>query len=197
VDTAAMDELIYYLHTSGFYTVARVSAFRDYYFGLNNVSCGLEHSNGGYLYADSNNCYWLNPDSSGTINYLISIATELRNKGFDEVVFTDFCFPNTSYIRYRGDKPTALTNAAATLVTNCATETFAVSFTTNLTDFTLPAGRCRAYVKDVAASQATLTAENSGLEDPTIHLVFVTEAKDTRFDQYGVLRPITSAKIDD
>lgn len=197
VDIAAMDQLISYLRTSGIYTVAEVSAFRDYYYGLHNDVYGLPHIDGGYLWADEEYCYWLNPDSSGTMNYLINIVAELKSLGFDEVVFSEFRFPDTEDILYEGDKTESLTNAAATLTANCVSETFAVSFVTDLDTFTLPQGRTRAYIEGVSASQAKSIAAESGMADPTVYLVFLTEAKDTRYDEYGVLRPITSANFDD
>ena len=196
VDIAAMDALISELRTSGIYTVAKVSAFRDYTYGLKNDTFGLPHIDGGYLWADEDYCYWLNPDSSGTLNYLINIIAELKGLGFNEVVFDNFCFPNTEDILYDGDKAASLTTAAATLAANGCSETFAVSFITDLTTFTLPEGRVRAYVDGVSASQAKSMAEGSGIADPQIHVVFVTEAKDTRYDEFGVLRPITSAKFE-
>lgn len=197
VNIAAMDQLISYLRTSGIYTVAEVSAFRDYYYGLHNDEYGLPHIDGGYLWADDEYCYWLNPDSAGTMNYLINIVAELKSLGFDEVVFSEFRFPDTEDILYEGDKTESLNNAAATLTANCVSETFAVSFVTDLESFTLPTGRTRAYIEGASASQAKSLAEQSGLTDPTIYMVFLTEAKDTRYDVYGVLRPITSANFDD
>lgn len=196
VNIAAMDQLIAYLRTSGIYTVAKVSAFRDYYYGLHNDTYGLPHIDGGYLYADDDYCYWLNPDSPGTMNYLINIVAELKGLGFDEVVFSEFRFPDTEDILYDGDKTESLTKAAATLSANCVSETFAVSFVTDLERFTLPEGRTRAYIEGVSASQAKTIAEQSGMADPAVYLVFLTEAKDTRYDAYGVLRPITSADLD-
>lgn len=197
VSISAIDSLISYLRTSGHYTVARVSAFCDYTYGLENDTFGLPHIDGGYLYADDNYCYWLNPDSAGTINYLINIVAELKGLGFDEVVFTNFCFPDTEEILYDGDKAESLTNAAATLVANCASETFAVSFVTSPGEFTLPTGRTRVYIEDVTASQAKTVAEEAGTADPVVYVVFLTDAKDTRYDEYGVLRPITSGNFEE
>lgn len=191
VNIAAMDELISYLRTSGYYTIAMVSAFRDYYYGLNHDTYGLPHIDGGYLWADDNYCYWLNPDSAGTMNYLINIVAELKGLGFHEVVFSEFRFPDTDEIDYDGNKYDALTQAATTLCANCVSETFAVSFITDLQSFQVPGGRTRVYMKDATASQAKGIAEESGFEFPEVNLVFMTEAKDTRFDSYGVLRPIT------
>ena len=196
VDIATMDALISYLRTSGIYTAARVSAFCDYHHVLKYDTYGLPHIDGGYIWADDNYCYWMNPDNAGTINYLINIVAELKGLGFKEVVFDQFRFPETDQILYDGDKTESLTNAAATLVANCASETFAVSFVTELGRFTLPTGRTRVYVEDAAASQTANIATDSGLADPAVSLVFLTTSKDTRFDEYGVLRPITSADID-
>ena len=36
-------------------------------------------------------------------------------------------------------------------------------------------------------------AQNAGLEDPATRLVFLTEIHDTRFDAFGVLRPLDAA----
>ena len=195
VDVAAMDGLISYLRTSGIYTVARVSAFCDYHYVLKNDTYGLPHIDGGYIWADDNYCYWMNPDNPGTINYLINIVAELKGLGFNEVVFDQFRFPETDMILYNGDKVESLTNAAATLVANCASETFAVSFISHVGAFTLPTGRTRLYVDDAAAAQVSTIATDSGLADPGVMLVFITTSKDMRFDEYGVLRPITSADL--
>ena len=44
-----------------------------------------------------------------------------------------------------------------------------------------------------AAAQAESIAQQTGLEDPTTRLVFLTEIHDTRFDAYCVLRPLDAA----
>jgi hypothetical protein len=188
IDTAAMDELIEYLDKSGLYTIAYLPALRDYQYGLHHVPDGLPTS-GGWLWMDSAGCYWLNPSSQGTVSYLVRIISELQNLGFNEVVLYDFYFPDTSSIVFKADKKEALTTAAKTLVTTCATDTFAVSFVCE-SDFQLPQGRCRMYKKNIAASQVENVAQNSGLETPLSHLVFLTDIHDTRFDAYGVLRPL-------
>ena len=195
IDTAAMDKLIDYLKTSNTYAIARLPALRDYEYGLNHVPDGLPTEKG-YLWVDRTGggyYYWLNPKSQGTITYLISIATELRNLGFDEVVFDYFYFPDTKDIVFKGDKDEALATAAKTLVTACATDSFAVSFVGQDTAFPLPEGRSRLYLANVAAVQADTTAQQTGLKTPATHLVFLTEIHDTRFDTYSVLRPLDAA----
>ncbi len=188
VDADAMDELIDFMNKKGLYTMAYMPALRDYHYGLHHVPDGLP-TPGGWLWIDDDGCYWLNPTSQGTTSYLVSIVTELRDFGFDEVVLYDFRFPDTSGIVFSGDKTEALTGAAKTLVTTCATDRFAVSFVVDM-PFQLPVGRCRMYKQNVPAAQVEQIAQESGLETPLTHLVFLTDVHDTRFDAYSVLRPL-------
>ncbi len=192
VDTGKMDELIKTLDKKGMYLIARLPALRDYHFGLNQTDNGLFVSSGGYLWADDDYCYWLDPTKEGTVTYLVQIATELRNLGFDEVVFDEFRFPDTDNLRFSADRKQAITDAAKTLVTSCATDTFALSFV-GQADFALPEGRSRLYLTGATAAQADTIAQQTGLEDPAVHLVFLTEVHDTRFDTYSVLRPLEAA----
>lgn len=192
VDPAAMDDLISYLKTSGRYAIARLPGLRDRNYGLNHVDDGVFHSSRQYLYMDDDSCYWLNPASQGTVTYLVQIATELKELGFDEVVFSDFCFPSSDRIYFPDDRTQAIANAAATLVSTCAANNFAVSFVGDAS-FPLPEGRSRLYVLSASAAEAAGVAQQTGLADPAVHLVFLTENHDTRFDAYSVLRPLSAA----
>lgn len=192
VDIGQMDSLIRDLTTSGRYVIARLPALCDKEYGLNHVDDGVFHSSRGYLWMDDNGCYWLNPARQGTLAHLTKIVHELKTLGFDEVVFSDFQFPETTNIYVEGDKTQALTNAAQTLVTACATDSFAVSFV-NDGSFEMPEGRSRLYLLNAAASEAAGIAQNSGFENPEAKLVFLTDVHDTRFDDYSVLRPLSAA----
>lgn len=193
VDTQAMDQLIADLSKSGKYLIARLPALRDRDYGLNNVPDGVFDSRGAYLFQDDGGCYWLNPARQGTVTYLVQIVTELKNLGFDEVVFDDFCFPDTKYMRFDGDQAQALATAAKTLVTTCAGDSFAVSFV-QTADFALPDGRSRLYLKDAVAADVANIAQQTGLENPEIRLVFLTQIHDTRFEAYSVLRPLDAVR---
>lgn len=193
VDTAAMDALIEKLDQKGMYLIARLPALRDYSFGLNHTENGLFVSSGAYLWADDDYCYWLDPTKQGTVTYLVEIVTELKNLGFDEVVFDEYRFPDTDNLKFSGDRLEALNSTAKMLVTTCSTNSFAVSFVSEAKGFALPEGRSRLYVENAAAAQAAGIAAESGIADPTVYLVFLTEVHDTRFDAYSVLRPIDSA----
>ena len=192
LDIAVMDELIAQLNSGKFYTIARLPALRDRQYGLTHVNDGLPVA-AGYLWMDDYGCYWLNPAKDGTITYLVSITNELRDLGFDEVVFYDYYFPETTSIVFRDDKTEALTHAAQTIVNSCASETFAVSFTMEQT-FDAPRGRSRIYLSNAPAAQAETLANQFGFEDPAARVVFLTDIHDTRFDKFGVLRPIADAE---
>lgn len=189
-----MDDLINYLISSDLYLIARLPAFRDREYGLHHVPSGLPLKGGrGELWLDETGCYWLDPTDDGTLGYLVSIIRELRSLGFDEVVFTDFCFPNTNQITFNGDKTQAIADAAATLATACASDRFCVSFTSSKPAFQLPEGNCRVYLEKVAAADIDTVVQQVPTADPTLHVLFMTTVNDTRFDDYCVLRPLDSA----
>lgn len=191
IDTEAMDELIGWLKKSGMYTIACVPALRDREYGLNHTNDGIHHSSRGYLWMDDQGCYWLNPSSGNILNYLTQTVNELKGLGFNEVLLTDFSIPNSTNIYFDGDKTQALTNAAGTIVTSCASGSFTVSFAGS--GFTLPEGRCRLYLENIEPSGIASAVQASGVADPLIQLVFVTPLYDTRFEEYSALRPLSSA----
>lgn len=194
MDIAQMDALIAWLTSSDLYVIARVPAFRDWEYGLNHVPDGLPKvDGGGALWWDEDNCYWLDPASSGTLDYLTRITLELRLMGFDEVVYSEFRFPDTQQIVYENDKEQALSHAAATLSQTCGTDRFCVSFTSTNPAFPLPQGNCRLYMEDVPAAELYLIAEQAQTDDPALHLMFLTTVNDTRFNDYCVLRPLSTA----
>ena len=88
----------------------------------------------------------------------------------------------------------ALTQAAKTLLSSCATESFALSFVDGADGFTIPEGRSRMYITGATATEAAGIASSSSVADTAINLVFLTEFHDTRFNTYGVLRPLDSAE---
>ena len=194
VDTAQMDALIEYLANSHLYAIARIPAFRDWEYGLNHVPSGLPKKGGrGSLWMDETNCYWLNPAHEDTLNYLVNITRELRSLGFDEVVYSDFRFPNTDQILFEGDKAQAIADAATTLATACGTGQFCVSFMSSTPAFQLPEGNCRVYLQNVAAADIESAVQQVPTADPNTHILFLTTVNDTRFDDYCVLRPLDSA----
>lgn len=190
VDPAQMDALIAELKQGNRYLIARMPALRDYWFGLENVDCGVFNPNRLSLWMDDQRCYWLNPQSQGTLSHLIQIVTELQEKGFNEVVFTDFSLPDTTAIYFDGDRTQAINAAAETLAKACAKNGFALSFLKSTNGFVLPQGRTRLYLQNVSAAQAAGVVEESGIENAESRVVFLTDLMDTRFDDFSAMRPI-------
>ena len=195
VSVASVDEMIKDMNTKGFYTIARISAFRDYNFGLNHVSAGLMHVNRLGLWPDSGNCYWLDPTNETTQNWIISIVKELKNMGFDEVVLTDFRFPDSDQYVFNGDKDAALEECAAIIAKEVLTEKFTLSFAVQNPAFKLPEGRTRLYLENISATQVGATASQVTMEEKDARLVFLTATNDTRYGEYGALRPIASSTV--
>lgn len=193
VNQKEVDDLIKKLNRSNMYTIAKVTAFQDYHYGLNNVDEGLFSTGGAYLWRDDMGCYWLSPSSQKYQSYLVQIATELRGLGFDEVVFDQFVFPDSTKYRFSGEKQEALNQAADKLVDTCATSSFAVSFVST-EYFQLPEGRSRLYLRDVEPADLGKVSSTVAVPDNTINLVFLTAYHDTRYDAYSVLRPITAMR---
>ena len=190
VSVAAVDELIKELKSRGFYPIAKISAFRDYNFGLNHVNHGLPVAGKQYLWSDEGGCYWLNPTSETTLNWITSIIKELQGLGFKEVVLADFRFPAGEKYSFNGDKNETLINAAKKLLDATADPTFTLSFCVDYAGFPLPEGRSRIYLENVNASNVGAKASQVAIINPNIRLVFLSENNDTRYDEFGVLRPI-------
>ena len=190
INTAAVDELITEITSRNLYAIALVPAFRERNYVLKRNAYFLKTSNG-YGWEDDQNCYWLDPTETGTMNWLIQITEELRTLGFDEVVFTEFRFPSSDRISFKGDPQAAIQNAANRLVETCGSTNFTVSFATNDTAFQLPeGGMSRLYLENVGAKDVEAAAAKITVDDPVTKLVFLATTSDTRYDKYSALRPI-------
>ena len=197
LDQNAMNELMRVLKLSDFYLIAKFPALRDYYYGLEHVDDGIFLKSGIGLWMDDSRCYWLNPQSQGTLSYIIQIITELKQMGFDEVVLGDFAVPSSDKIKFSGDRNEILGAAAQKILETCATDRFAVSFSVTSSSFALPEGRTRLYMEDQSASEIKTLAAETVFSDTAVKLVFITDLNDTRFDDYGVLRPLNTAQLEE
>lgn len=194
VDVAAVDAFIQELKSRNLYSIARISAFRDRSYGMEHVSRGIYHVNKLGLWPDSQHCYWLDPTNSTVLSYITSVVQEVKELGFDEVVLADFKIPSSDKALFNGDKNQALASAAATLMENCGSD-ITLSFVVDSSSFQLPEGRCRLYLDTVSAEKVGAAAALTSVEDPAVRMVFLADTNDTRYDEYGVLRPIASSDV--
>lgn len=184
-----MDKLIQTLKEQGCYLIARLPAFRDSAFAEAKPGSGLTVSSGA-LWTDEAQCHWLDPANQAVTANLIQICRELQERGFDEVVWTDFRIPDSGSIAYTAaaSKDEILRQAARQLA-SCASQSFTVSFSDS-GDFPLPTGQTRLYLENIAPEQAAGTAEACAVSDSSAQVVFLTASQDPRFDAYSVLRPL-------
>ena len=194
-DIDAVAKLLTAIQKKGFYTIARISSLRDYNFGLNHVTSGLYMLNRAGLWMDQG-FYWLDPTTATTTSWITSIVLELKEMGFDEVMLADFRFPNSTEYIFNGDKPAALQEAAAKLISTCGSSDFTLSFGVDDPTFALPAdSRCRIYLEGIDAGTVETKISQVTVADPEIQVVFVAETNDTRFDNYSVLRSLSMADV--
>ncbi|MDO4326714.1 MAG: putative glycoside hydrolase [bacterium] len=83
------------LKDMGIYTIARVVAFRDPYLAEKKPEWSL-HDADGNIHRDASGHAWVNPYKREVWDYLVEVAREAGNVGFDEVQF--------DYIRFATDK---------------------------------------------------------------------------------------------
>lgn len=185
INTKMVDNIIKKLTAGDYYTIARVPAFREMNFDTD--ACLSDED--GYPWHDEEYCVWLDPTNGQTMAYLIQICNEFRNLGFDEVVFCEFRFPDSSNYVFDSDltKPQALAETAAALVSTCTAEGFAVSFEGD-SSFVLPAGQSRLYLDGITAEQAASVAATIPVTDPVANIVFKAISNDTRYNAFSALR---------
>ena len=202
VDAQAVSSLLSELRRGGTYLIARIPAFADQRRCLNHTALGLPVS-GGALWADSQNCYWMDPGNGDVINYLESICTELQAIGFREVLLDEFHFPVTDYIVYDESEKTkdeVLAAAAQTLQADMDALSLRVSFGVAAdTAFPTLLTESRLYLalEDGAAVTAAADLQEQSVVTPATQLVFLTASRDTRFDDYGSLAPLIEPGIPD
>ena len=190
VDIAAVDDILSYLRSHGFYMIAEIPAFCDTNFALANQSSGLPLASGA-LWMDERACYWLDPASETVLSYLTQIARELSSLGFKEVAFSEFRFPTSKNIAYSSEKTSTqlIEDAAGGLTAFFTGSNLTISFVTDATDFPTSACTGRLYIPDVDGTKIEKYVQSyadAGLEE----LVFLANSRDTRCEQQATLRPL-------
>ncbi len=192
VDVKKVDAILSYLRANGFSMIARVETFCDTNFALNNIPCGIPMA-GGALWMDGNGFYWIDPENSLVRDYLKQIVSELASKGFREIVFDDFFYPESTQIVYTSEKNKneLMEETANLLITYFGNSNITISFGSPSTDFVLEQTSSRVYIGDVDGSNVSAAVSGyNRLADAAKQLVFLTASRDTRFDGYNLLRPL-------
>lgn len=191
-DADKMDALIQYLAEGDFYLIARFPALRNQAFATKNPLIGIQHVNG-YVWADADGAYWVDPTKDSVLTHLIQVIKELRGLGFDEVVLQDFRIPESENIVFKKDRQEVLNTTAQALVTACANDGFTLSFVADSTWLQLPEGRSRLYLMNVAASDVEQLLNQLSISHPETEVVIIADSYDTRYDICGTLHPLSQA----
>lgn len=190
-DIPAVAALVNQMKDSGAYMIAKVPAFSDNNFALDNQSCGLPLSSGA-LWMDSKGCYWLDPLDENVLNFLAAIAAELQELGFDEVVFDGFVMPDSENIVYPKEFTREEYTAQAAQKLNEMLEDLTIRISFGASSPLMATVGERIYVSGVEGSAvaATVEALSESMDNPSAQIVFLTASRDTRFEEYSVLRPL-------
>ena len=89
-----IEELVVKCKEKDIYLIARIVAFRDPYLAEQKPEWAL-HTKSGEIFRDKNGMAWVNPYCHEVWDYLVEIASESAQAGFDEVQF--------DYIRFSTD----------------------------------------------------------------------------------------------
>lgn len=189
VDLAAIQAMLTQLDQDKTYLIAKIPAFSDNNFALANQSCGLPLSSGA-LWMDLEGCYWLDPQDAAVQDYLVAIAAELSQLGFDEVVFDQYQIPDSQNIVYEGDRAEAAAASAQAVKEMLADYPIRVSFGSTASGVAAASDRLYIANDNGAAVQGIVDSLSESLTDPAAQIVFCTASRDTRFEGYGLLRPL-------
>lgn len=197
-DIGAIDALIQSLASDQeVYLVARIASLSDINYALAHQSYGLPRRDGA-LWMCENGCYWLDPLEEDVQDYLVSIAKELSALGFDEIIFDDFQIPESQNIQYNHDvtREEAALEAAQAIRDKLSETPIRVSFISTVPTVTDFSDRIYLETEDGASVSTLVESVSEGLDDPSSQIVFITPSRDTRFDGYGILRPLVEQSSD-
>lgn len=87
------------LKKEGIYTIARIVCFKDTPFVRAYPKWGVKRADG-TLFKDREELYWIDPSQKEAWEYIISIAEESAQAGFDEIQFDYVRFPDQKGLRF-------------------------------------------------------------------------------------------------
>ncbi len=87
-----LESYIKELHSKDIYTIARIAVFEDPVYSKNNLSTAVQNSSGN-LWKDKHGLSWVDPGDKEFHQYILDLALEAHNIGFDEINFDYIRFP--------------------------------------------------------------------------------------------------------
>ena len=77
----------------GVYTVAKINCFSDSLYAFANMETAGICQSTGYIWYDYSMGHWLDPEKEAARRYVIDLALECAQLGFDELLLEDMCYP--------------------------------------------------------------------------------------------------------
>ena len=132
----------------------------------------------------------MDPTNDAVISRLMQISRELTERGFREICFTSFQFPNgDDYVFDSGkSKDQVIAEAAAEISEYFAKSDVIVSFITGRADFPVAGGRV--FIPNTDGSQVEYYVNAYGQAENCREIVFMSNSKDARYEKQAILRPL-------
>lgn len=93
-DSVSREHLNRLCAKDGLYTVARLNCFRDSAYAMANMEAAGICQESGYIWYDYDLGHWLDPEKEAARRYVIDLALECAQLGFDEIMLEDVCYPS-------------------------------------------------------------------------------------------------------
>jgi hypothetical protein len=89
-----IDELLKKIHDKNIYAIARVTVFQDPVLAVARPELAIKNKVTGGIWKDNKGLAWIDPASSEAWDYVIKIAKDASERGFDEINFDYIRFPS-------------------------------------------------------------------------------------------------------
>jgi len=95
-----MRDFIKSLHQKNIYVIGRIAVFQDAYFVSYRPDLAVKNGDGPIVWKDRKGLSWIDPASEEYWNYIILLAEESHQIGFDEINFDYIRFPSDGNMEY-------------------------------------------------------------------------------------------------
>ncbi len=89
-----IDALIQELHDKNIYVIARLAVFEDPYLSQTLPQMAVHRKDNGGVWKDHKGISWIDPGSEEYWKYIVALANEAHDRGFDEIQFDYIRFPS-------------------------------------------------------------------------------------------------------
>ena len=142
------------------YTIARINATHDSLYSFAHMADAgvLQLNYAGYIWYDPDSTFYLAPEKSAARQYIVSVARECAELGFDELLFDEFGYPTRGRLNNIDESARTLSKSAALAQLaeelRSGTEAYGVRLSVQLDAATVLAGGNETAGQDLAALAA-------------------------------------------